>query len=135
MYKRPERRLLDVAIGVAGDRATIVTASGDLDIDTAAQLRAVIEDLLARETTCIVVDLAGLNFCDSVGLSTFTVASAACAKAGGYLRLAAPTPFLMRLLGVVGVLHRLPVYASVEAARRGDSTQLLSPPDAGPKQP
>jgi len=129
---RSERRLLDVAIEAGADRAAIVILRGELDIDTATQLRAAIEGQLARDTPRIVVDLAGVTFCDSVGLSTFTVAGAACADAGGYLRLASPTPFLLRLLGVVGVLHRLPAYASVEAARDGDPTQLLAPPKPGP---
>ena len=133
--ERPERRLLDVAIEVAGDRVTIVAPRGELDVDTAAQLRATIDGLLARGTTRIVVDLAGLGFCDSVGLSTFAVASAACARAGGYLRLAAPTPFLVRLLDVVSLLQRLPVYATVDAARHGDHAGLVPPPDTGPQRP
>ncbi|WP_173086486.1 STAS domain-containing protein [Phytohabitans rumicis] len=112
----------------------VVSLRGELDLDTAAQLRSAVDGLLARDATRIVVDLAGLSFCDSVGLSTFTVAGAACAGAGGYLRLAAPTPFLLRLLGVVGVLHRLSVYDSVEAACQADSTHLVVPPDPGPKR-
>lgn len=126
---------MNVTVGVAADRVTIVTPRGELDLDTAAQLRAVIEDLLARDTVRIVVDLARLNFCDSVGLSTFTVAGTACAAAGGYLRLAAPTPFLLRLLGVVGLLDRIPVYATVPAALEADAAQLLTPPAADLDRP
>jgi anti-sigma B factor antagonist len=132
---RPERRLIDVAVENAADQVTIVTPRGELDLDTAAQLRAVIDGLLARDAVRIVVDLARLDFCDSVGLSTFTVAGSACAAAGGFLRLAAPTPFLLRLLGVVGLLDRVPVYATVRGACEGDAAQLLAPPEPGLERP
>src|SRR5690349_53534 len=49
---------------------TVVSVRGHLDIDSAPELRDAVEGLLDRDVTRIVVDLAELDFCDSIGLST-----------------------------------------------------------------
>src|SRR5690348_13246755 len=82
---------------------TVVTLSGQLDLDTAHLLREVLEPLLEQPVPRIVVDLAGLTFCDSIGLSALAVGHNRCTEAGGYLRLSAPTPFLIKVLAVVGL--------------------------------
>jgi hypothetical protein len=43
----------------------------------------------------------------AIGLSAFVDADNRCTAANGYLRLAAPSPFLMHVLAVVGLLRRL----------------------------
>jgi anti-anti-sigma factor len=105
---------------------TVVSIAGQLDIDSAPKLSAAIDELLGRAVNRIVVDLGELGFCDSIGLSTFLVAYRRCTEAGGYLRLAAPTPFLLRVLTVVGLRGKLPAYRSVAEARTGDPAGLLS---------
>ena len=100
------------------DRATcrVVQPSGQLDMETAPRLRATIEELIRNGDRHIVVDLGRLTFCDSIGLSTLVVAHRSCAADGGFLRLARPTPFMLNLLTVVGVLDAVEVYDSVDAA-------------------
>jgi len=105
--------------------ATVVTLAGQLDIDTAKKLHATMDGLRADGVTRMVVDLADLTFCDSVGLSALVVAHRQCAAEGGYLRLAAPTRFLLRVLGGVGVSPAVPAYATVAAACAGDPDGLL----------
>jgi anti-anti-sigma factor len=107
---------------VAG--TTIVTLRGELDVDSAAQLHAALTDLLDRSIVKVVADLSGLGFCDSIGLSAFALTHNACVTAGGYLRIAAPTPFLLQVLTVVGLRDRIPIYESVEAACAGDPAGL-----------
>jgi anti-anti-sigma factor len=75
----------------------------------------------------VVVDLSGVTFCDSVGLSAFVVGHKYCTAAGGYLRLAAPTPFMIRLLQVVGVAGPLPIYQTVQSACAADPAGLVAP--------
>ncbi|HWH01615.1 MAG TPA: STAS domain-containing protein [Pilimelia sp.] len=110
------------------DEAVVLALRGQLDIDAAARLQRTVDDLLDRQANRIVVDLTPLQFCDSTGLSAFVVAERACAESGGWLRLAAPNAFLTRVLHVVGLLDRLPVYRTVAAALAGDDAQRVSPP-------
>jgi anti-anti-sigma factor len=68
---------------------TVVEVRGELDIDSAPMLRAVLLDVVDRGTFRIVLDAERLRFCDSIGLSTLLTTHRACASAGGFLRLAA----------------------------------------------
>jgi anti-anti-sigma factor len=107
---------------------TVVSVRGRLDIDSAPELREAVEGLLDRAVTRIVVNLAELDFCDSIGLSTFLVARNRCSAAGGFLRLAAPAPFMLRVITVVGLGDRLATYRSVPEARVGDPAGRLPAP-------
>jgi anti-sigma B factor antagonist len=105
--------------------ATIVTVSGQLDIDTAAPMHAVFDQLRAQSVVRVVVDLSRLTFCDCTGLSALKLAHNYCCDAGGYLRLAALTPVLRQMLAVVGLAQALPAYPSVPAACAGDPAGLV----------
>src|SRR6266508_1806640 len=103
-----------------GSEATIVALRDELDMSTAPRLHAVLGDLLGRSVNRIVVDLSGLTFCDSMGLSALAVTHNACVAAGGYLRMAGPSPFLLHILTVVGLRGRMPIYTSAQAACAAD---------------
>lgn len=95
----------------------VLSLRGDLDTSTAAILRGSLDQLLLnRSPPRIVVDLASLRFCDSVGLSAFLVGRRAALDRGGWLRLAAPSPFLRELLGTVGLSRHIPVHPDVAGA-------------------
>jgi anti-sigma B factor antagonist len=108
--------------------AVVVTLHGDLDLNSADLLRDSLTRLFEQAVTKIVVDLGEVAFCDSVGLSAFILGHRRCQATGGYLRLAAATPFLQRLLAVVGLLGPVPLYNTVAAACAGDATQLTAAP-------
>ncbi|WP_238011005.1 STAS domain-containing protein [Dactylosporangium sp. AC04546] len=94
----------------------LVTVRGAIDVDTAPRLRGALEDLLDAGASRIVVDLGGVEFCDSIGLGTLAYTHSTCVAAGGYLRLAAPRPFMQRLLTTVGLTPPIPVHRTVESA-------------------
>jgi anti-anti-sigma factor len=110
----------------AGLDATVVEVDGELDLDSAPMLRAVLDDAVDRGVTRIVVDAGKLRFCDSVGLSVLLTTHFACAARDGFLRLAAPTEQLRHLLSVVGLDAHVVSYRTVEAAVRGDAGQILA---------
>ena len=105
----------------------VVSLRGQLDIDSAARLSGAFQELADRQVVRVIVDLAGLEFCDSIGLSTIIIGHRRCTAAGGWLNLAAPSPFLLRLLSVVGIAEAIPVYASVEGARRRAPADRIMP--------
>jgi len=105
--------------------AVTVALHGQLDLDAAPRLQAAFDGLRERSVNRVVVDLAELRFCDSIGLSALVVAHNYCTAAGGYLRLAAPSEFMVRVLSVVGITGALPVYRTVPAALAGDPAERI----------
>ena len=101
--------------------ATVVKLAGELGVDSASELSRALAALLDGPSPAnrIVIDLTLLGFCDSIGLSTFVDAHRRCVANGGYLALAAPSPFMHKLLGVVGLTRRVPAYATVASACAG----------------
>ena len=101
------------------DDSVVVTVRGDLDIDSATVLTTTLDQVLERPAPRVVVDLSGVEFCDSTGLSAFVVGHNRAAAAGGWLRLAAPTEWMSRLLDTVGLSRRLGIYPGVADALAG----------------
>ncbi|OJF14717.1 STAS domain-containing protein [Couchioplanes caeruleus] len=105
------------------DDTVVVTVRGNLDLDTAPVLRTTLHQVLDRPLPRIVIDLSGVEFCDSTGLSAFVIGHRRAAAVGGWLRLAAPGGWLDGLLRTVGLVPALAVYPSVAEA-------LADEPDA-----
>lgn len=92
---------------------------GELDADTAETLYAVLNGLLRRRVPRIVVNLAELRFCDSVGLGAFVTTYMAAADRGGWIRFAGPNAFLCRLIRTVGLTRYISVFDNVDEAVQG----------------
>jgi anti-anti-sigma factor len=101
------------------DDTVIVTVRGNLDVDSVAVLTTTLDQVLDRPAPCVVVDLSGVEFCDSMGLSSFVVGHNRALATGGWLRLAGPPEFLGRLLDTVGLTQRLGIYPTVIDALTG----------------
>jgi anti-sigma B factor antagonist len=110
-----------VHVSVLGDpdESVVVTVRGNLDIDSATVLTTTLDQVLERPVPRVVVDLSGVAFCDSTGLSAFVVGHNRATAAGGWLRLAAPSDWMARLLDTVGLTGRLGVYPGVADALAG----------------
>lgn len=89
---------------------------GELDADTACQLHATLADLLERPVPRIVVDLSGLKFCDSVGLSAFITSKQVISSRGGWLSFAGANPFLAQLMETVGLGRYFAIFPEVDDA-------------------
>ncbi|MFI7602018.1 STAS domain-containing protein [Actinoplanes sp. NPDC049681] len=101
------------------DDTVVVTVRGNLDLDTAPVLRTTMDQVLERPHPRVVVDLSGVDFCDSTGLSAFVLGHQRAAASGGWVRLAAPGEWLHGLLRTVGLVPTLAVYPSVADALAG----------------
>jgi anti-anti-sigma factor len=84
------------------DAVAVVLLSGDLDLDSAPQLRDALDRLVVRGCRDVVVDVSRLHFCGAVGLGIL-VATAQGLPSGGGLTLVGATGMLRRLLHVTGV--------------------------------
>jgi anti-sigma B factor antagonist len=110
-----------VHVSVVGnpDDSVVVTVRGNLDVDSATVLTTTLDQVLERPQPRIVVDLSGVEFCDSTGLSAFVLGHRRAGGAGGWVRLAAPSAWMAQLLDTVGLTSRIGVYPSVGDALAG----------------
>jgi anti-sigma B factor antagonist len=93
---------LNVSTASQGGHA-VVTATGELDLYTAPRLQAALAGLLREQVTRIVVDMSGVEFCDSTGMNVLLSAMKRLKEQGGSLELAAPRPAVRRILQVTGL--------------------------------
>jgi stage II sporulation protein AA (anti-sigma F factor antagonist) len=84
------------------DGIRVLTLAGEIDRDTGQALRQAL-DASGAPRPRIVVDLSRVTFMDSTGINIFVAAHRTLTEAGGWIRLAAPTEAVMRLLQIVGV--------------------------------
>lgn len=99
-------------IGPAGGNApTVVRLTDDIDIFTSAALRRRLLDALRRSTGLLILDLSRVASCDAGGLAVMVGIRRRARAAGITLALAAPPPYLSRLLRSTGLDRHLPVVA------------------------
>jgi anti-anti-sigma factor len=94
----------------------VVGVAGDIDISTAPALDAYLTDAIIPDGGDLVVDLSAVTFMDACGLSVLLRADSRAAKAGGRLRLAAPTPAVIRLLAITRLDRHFATYPTSPAA-------------------
>jgi anti-anti-sigma factor len=109
-----ERPELSIGVQRATDEA-VLTLVGEIDMLTAAQLSSVVNELLSNPPQRIVLDLAGVTFCDSQGLGTLVVLTRKASHAQSLLVLTNVGEFLLRVLDITGLRSAL-------AIRNGQST-------------
>jgi anti-sigma B factor antagonist len=96
----------------------VVRASGELDIDSAAQLCGAIQEAATHAPRPrVVIDLTDVSFCDSTGLRALIGAVREVEVLGGRAVVAAePGGALDRVLSLSGLLEFLRVSDTAEAA-------------------
>ncbi|MFJ4468038.1 STAS domain-containing protein [Streptomyces sp. NPDC089424] len=81
----------------------VIAVAGDLDHAHAADLRQRVESLALRPGQRLVIDLAGLTFCDSSGITAFLAARQHALAAGADVVLTAVPANTLRVLTIVGL--------------------------------
>ncbi len=99
----------------------LITVSGDLDLVTAPLLTDEALNRLDTGSRDVLLDISGLEFCDSSGLSAFARISNRLAPDGHRLALAGPLPIVRRVLEVSGLVEVFIVADSV-----GDAEAVLA---------
>lgn len=101
-------RPLSVRVAREPDGLVRVALGGEIDIATAGQVRAAIEDaLLAYEPSRVDLDLSGVSFLDSTGINMVLALHRAAAERGCRLTASRPQRQVARVLALVGVEEHL----------------------------
>ena len=86
------------------DDHTIVTISGEIDLYTAPRLHSELAAVLADGMpTRVVIDMSGVEFCDSTGMNVLLSCLRRVRERGGELEIASPKPAVRKILQVTGL--------------------------------
>jgi anti-sigma B factor antagonist len=119
--------LLDLEVVVSRDASTALCVAGDIDIATAPLLRTALAQAQAGHGldlrgAPLVVDLSAMTFIDASGLRVLARAAERARRGGGQVVLRRPSPMMVRLLRVTGLLGSFEI--DCEA---GDAVARLHP--------
>ena len=80
-------------------------ATGEIDLYTAPRLQGELAEVIASAAPAsrIVVDMSGVEFCDSTGMNVLLSCLRQVRERGGELELAAPRPAVMKILQVTAL--------------------------------
>ncbi len=94
---------LKVSSRAEGDRV-IVALSGEIDLYTAPRLQSQLAQALNTDHAVrLVVDMSGVDFCDSTGMNVLLAAQRLAREHGGNIELSGPRPAVRKILQVTGL--------------------------------
>lgn len=93
---------LKVTTRSQGDH-TVISVTGEIDLYTAPRLQSELMAALVPEGATLVVDMSGVEFCDSTGINVLLTAHRAAEARNGKLLLASPGSAVRKVLQVTGL--------------------------------
>ena len=93
---------LKVTTRSQGDH-TVVSVAGEIDLYTAPRLQSELMTALSRSPVRLIVDMSGVEFCDSTGINVLLAAHRQARERGGELQLAGPGSATRKVLQVTGL--------------------------------
>ena len=112
----------------------VVSVRGELDLATAPELRALLEEDLGNEEP-VLIDLNGCEFIDSTGIAVIVRAwqqRDGVPGSGGLLGLCAPDKQVSRLLEVTGVDASISIFSECDEGLAELRNRTSSAADAQP---
>ncbi|WP_043180995.1 STAS domain-containing protein [Streptomyces sp. NRRL F-5123] len=107
--------VLTVSAGLHPAGPVLITVAGELDFSNSADLRDVIRDTdFTPQGT--VIDLTGVQYCDSTGITVLVTASQQAEKAGSPLALAGLGDSLRRVFAIAGLYEVFSCHPTVDEA-------------------
>ncbi|MCW2985777.1 MAG: hypothetical protein JWR63_3347 [Conexibacter sp.] len=98
------------------DRTTIVSVDGEIHVSTAPEFSGVLSAAVAGGRTSLVLDLTGVTFIDSTGLSILLNALRRVTRAGGRMALVCSNPTVLRLFEITRLDSTFDIHAELEPA-------------------
>jgi anti-sigma B factor antagonist len=82
---------------------TVISVAGEIDLYTAPRLQAELMNALGASPAVLIVDMSGVEFCDSTGINVLLAAHRSARERGGELQLARPGSATKKVLQVTGL--------------------------------
>jgi anti-sigma B factor antagonist len=95
---------LKVSSRSQGDHEVVI-ATGEIDLYTAPRLQSELAAVIASAAPAshFIIDMSGVDFCDSTGMNVLLSSLRQARERGGELELAAPRPAVRKILSVTGL--------------------------------
>lgn len=111
------------------DRILVVALTGALDYSNADRLRENVGDTLAPEHRELVLDLSGLEFCDSTGLRTLLDIRELLGERGGAVSLVNLNARLTKMFRITGLIKAFSVATDLAEALGAARARIRSSSD------
>lgn len=110
--------LLEVSIETHETNASIVHATGELDVATAPTLAAYVRLALANSPAVLIIDLARVALVDSSGLGVLVESQKEAQREGSgtEMRLVITETRILKVFEVTGLNRAFSIYTSVDSA-------------------
>jgi anti-anti-sigma factor len=102
--------LLTLSCLISQTGQTTVRFAGELDAAPADQAYGYVRDVIDAYGGEVLLDVAGLSFCDARGLGVLARMSRHAGRAGSFFHLVAPPPLLVKIIRITGLEDMLPVH-------------------------
>ena len=93
----------------------MLSFAGELDVASADQAYGYVRDAIDANGGAVLLDMAGLSFCDARGLGALVRMSSHAGQAGSCLHLVAPPPLLVKIIRITALDGHLPVRSGTQA--------------------
>ncbi|MER5477596.1 STAS domain-containing protein [Streptomyces sp. NPDC002734] len=100
------------------DTGPVLEVFGDVDYASAPELRALVSTIALRPGQRLVLDLGGMEFCDSSGITALIAARSHALDAGADIALAAVPSGTQRILRITGLDQVFTLHPDVGSATR-----------------
>jgi anti-sigma B factor antagonist len=107
--------MLTLSCRISQTGQATVTFAGELDTASADQACEYVRDAVDAHGGQVLLDMAGLSFCDARGLGALVRMSRHAGQAGSSLHLVAPPPRLVKIIRITGLEDKLPVHRGDQA--------------------
>jgi anti-sigma B factor antagonist len=98
------------------DRTAVVSVEGEIHVSTAPEFSGALAATIAAGRTFLVLDLSGVMFIDSTGLSVLLNALRRLTRAGGAMALVCQNPTVLRLFEITKLDTTFAIHADLEPA-------------------
>jgi len=102
--------LLTLSCLISQTGQTTVTFAGELDAAAADQAYGYVRDAIDAHGGEVLLNVAGLGFCDARGLGALARMSRHAGQAGSSVHLVAPPPLLVKIIRITGLQDALPLH-------------------------
>ena len=96
-FETPQFQMTDEDLD---DHTVVVSVRGEIHVTTAPEFSRRLNDVIASGRTLLVLDLLGVDFIDSTGLSVLLNGLRSVTRADGRMAIAAANPTVLRLFEI-----------------------------------